>query len=63
MYFSRNRGLVYNSPLKHFPDLHEKTDIILGKGVSVQSEKKDDQQRVPLERLVEKLKNIKVKKK
>ena len=63
MYFSRTRGLVYNSPFKHFPHLDEKKDIILGKGVSVQSEKKDDQQRVPLERLIEKLKNIKLKKK
>ena len=64
MYFSKHRGLVYNS-MHHLPIISESPtkDILSGTGVSVSSEKKDDEQRIPLERLVQKLQSVNVKKK
>lgn len=60
MYFSRNKGLTYNN--LHIQDTNKK-DMKSGQGVSQESEKKDDEQRVPLENLQNYLKTIKVKKK
>lgn len=64
MYFSKhhNRFVAKPNLYQNNTKIEQKSNINIGAGVSVASEKIDDKQRVPLENLIEKLKIINIKK-